>query len=338
MRGRNLLVIAEEMELQTGKPLSSLFELVAGTSIGGCGALFLNKYPAPGEATHMARRALRMLQERCFAPDARSYGHLWRDGHLCLDRRREFMLELCGTRQPLRRQRRWLSSSWNAAGPRAFAVASCRRRGGGLEPFLFRTYRATPANLGQRVKRRRERQRRRAGEGGEEGAEAPLAGTSEAEMWQAVEATSAAPSIFPRTRLGGRSFADGGLVANNPTLIALREARALWPHRRIGVVVSLGTGSSRPASTTAVPEAVAELAPGASYFRIEPPSSGVSMIESDEDKLQQMEAATQLYLRSSPVARELCRTLVFQQWWDLIADAGYAVHAWCRDLFPRMDS
>ena len=81
-------------------------------------------------------------------------------------------------------------------------------------------------------------------------------------MWQAVEATSAAPSIFPRTRLGGRSFADGGLVANNPTLIALREARALWPHRRIGVVVSLGTGSSRPASTTAVPEAVAELAPG----------------------------------------------------------------------------
>ena len=124
-------------------------------------------------------------------------------------------------------------------------MASCRRRGGGLEPFLFRTYRATPANLGQRVKRRRERQRRRAGEGGEEGAEAPLAGTSEAEMWQAVEATSAAPSIFPRTRLGGRSFADGGLVANNPTLIALREARALWPHRRIGVVVSLGTGSSR---------------------------------------------------------------------------------------------
>jgi len=58
------------------------------------GALFLNKYPAPGEATHMARRALRMLQERCFAPDARSYGHLWRDGHLCLDRRRELLLEL----------------------------------------------------------------------------------------------------------------------------------------------------------------------------------------------------------------------------------------------------
>lgn len=67
MRGRNLLVIAEatelpkemaagcrilssarrpcapqEMELQTGKPLSSLFELVAGTTTGGCGALVVS--------------------------------------------------------------------------------------------------------------------------------------------------------------------------------------------------------------------------------------------------------------------------------------------------------
>jgi len=43
MRGLNLLVMAEEIELQTGKPLASLFDLVAGTSIGGCGALFVNK-------------------------------------------------------------------------------------------------------------------------------------------------------------------------------------------------------------------------------------------------------------------------------------------------------
>ena len=52
-----------------------------------------------------------------------------------------------------------------------------------------------------------------------------------------------------------------------------------------------------------------------------------------------MEAATQLYLRSSPVARELCRTLVFQQWWDLIADAGYAAATsslgWTRDDATR---
>lgn len=102
MRGLNLLVLAEEIELQTGKPLASLFDLVAGTSIGGCGALFINKYPAPGEATRMARLALRELQHRCFGPSARSRSSLFWKGHLCLDRRREFMLEICGQAQPLR--------------------------------------------------------------------------------------------------------------------------------------------------------------------------------------------------------------------------------------------
>jgi len=417
MRGLNLLVMAEEIELQTGKPLASLFDLVAGTSIGGCGALFINKYPAPGEATRMARLALRELQERCFAPYARSRRSLLWDGHLCLDRRREFMLEICGEMQPLRLPK-GLPRYWQGRGPRAFAVASRRRRGGGLEPFLFRTYKAIPATMGERRKRQREmrqverkalqdaarqweeqaraeerrtalkraqarqrwhlpwvgtaapppplkpetvplgakfrryswwrhplpafrrwmrwrlerRQRQLAAAKDRMAAavrralgayEHGLAGTSDAQMWQAIEATSAAPSIFPRARLGGLSLADGGLVANNPTVIALREARALWPGRRIGVIVSLGTGSARPQSTSEAPEEVASLAPGAAYFRIEPPASGVSIIESDAGKLRRMEKATRAHFRSCPTARELCRKLVMQQWWELFAHAAW---------------
>lgn len=37
---------------------------------------------------------------------------------------------------------------------------------------------------------------------------------------------------------------DGGLTANNPTEIALQEARYIWPNRKIGIVVSLGIKSS----------------------------------------------------------------------------------------------
>ena len=59
--------MVEEIEAATGSSVSSLFDLVAGTSIGGCGALFVNKYPRLGKATTMARRALRELQNRCFA-------------------------------------------------------------------------------------------------------------------------------------------------------------------------------------------------------------------------------------------------------------------------------
>ena len=47
---------------------------------------------------------------------------------------------------------------------------------------------------------------------------------------QAVEATSAAPAIFPAARIGGDLLVDGGMVANDPTLLALREAHALWPN------------------------------------------------------------------------------------------------------------
>jgi hypothetical protein len=55
---------------------------------------------------------------------------------------------------------------------------------------------------------------------------------------------------------------------------------------------------------------VAALAPGAFYFRIEPPSSGVSMIESDDVKLRKMEEETRAHFRSCSTARELCRKLV----------------------------
>jgi len=102
----------------------------------------------------MARLALRELQQRCFAMNVRSRRSLFFDGHLCLDRRREFMLELCGQEQPIRLPK-GLPRYWQGRGPRAFAVASRRRRGGGLEPFLFRTYKAIPAKMGERRKRKR---------------------------------------------------------------------------------------------------------------------------------------------------------------------------------------
>ena len=35
--GRNHMVIVEEMEAATGVPASESFDLVGGTSIGGCG-------------------------------------------------------------------------------------------------------------------------------------------------------------------------------------------------------------------------------------------------------------------------------------------------------------
>ena len=100
IRGRSLLAMVEEMEEILGGPLQAHFDLIAGTSVGGCGSVFLSRYPDRGAATKMGRKALRELQNRCFKD--RGWARLFTRGFLCNDKRREFLLELCGTHQPLK--------------------------------------------------------------------------------------------------------------------------------------------------------------------------------------------------------------------------------------------
>ena len=83
-------------------------------------------------------------------------------------------------------------------------------------------------------------------------------------------------------------------------------------------------------------QAVAALAPGAAYYRIEPPASGVSMIESDADKMQRMEEATRSHFRSSATARELCRKLVKRT--HLVCYPFYAFSNWSRSVHYRASS
>ena len=261
MRGRNLMVCVEELENAIGKPIAQSFDLVAGTSIGGCGALFLHHYPQNGQAIAKARRAMYELQHTCFAATSRR--RLVVAGHFCTDARRDFMLRLCGD----------IPITAKKGGPHAFALSSRRTRKG-LEPFLLRTYRHNRPF--------------------EKSRPAICPGTSSLRLWQAVEATSAAPFMFPRARIGRKVLVDGGMVANDPTLIAIEEAAALWPDRPIGLVVSLGTGEAKSERETrrlqAVAREICKRSRTATYVRFNPVlREYIWPIETSEEKLRSME-------------------------------------------------
>lgn len=69
-----------------------------------------------------------------------------------------------------------------------------------------------------------------------------FAGTQHATIIDALRASTAAPVYFRPIIVGNTTLKDGGLVANNPTMIALLVARALFG-QTIRIVLSVGTGS-----------------------------------------------------------------------------------------------
>ncbi|MEZ8689334.1 patatin-like phospholipase family protein [Vibrio splendidus] len=62
--------------------------------------------------------------------------------------------------------------------------------------------------------------------------------------YQVADATSAAPTYFPTKELNDQWLIDGGVVANNPTMCAIAEAKRAWTGTSISDlrVLSVGTG------------------------------------------------------------------------------------------------
>jgi len=133
-------------------------------------------------------------------------------------------------------------------------------------------------------------------------------GTSSLKMWEAMRCSTAAPAYFDAFTANGHRLADGGISTNNPTGIALQEAKALWPEKKPDVVLSVGVGlkPTKPISTSmastfgAILEGCTEteqthaliedFLPKDVYFRLQPVSD-VFDFPLDETKIEKLDAA-----------------------------------------------
>ncbi|XP_053665566.1 calcium-independent phospholipase A2-gamma-like [Anopheles marshallii] len=156
------------------------------------------------------------------------------------------------------------------------------------------------------------------------------AGSHTARLWEVVRASSAAPAYFGDFPLNGQLHQDGGILYNNPTTVAIHEAKCLWPNERIQCVVSFGTGRTRGKSndgqkiispnileqaslssswktkflrildsatdTEAAHTVLSDLLPPGHYFRFNPYlTEFLSMVEVRPEKIAQLEKDTAMY-------------------------------------------
>jgi predicted acylesterase/phospholipase RssA len=148
--------------------------------------------------------------------------------------------------------------------------------------------------------------------------------SSQATIWEAALATSAATGFFKPAKIGDCMYGDGGLGANNPVQSVENEARRLWSgtnglfESQVKCFLSLGTGDrginpitdrawnfftkslTRVATDTRAPgEEVAARwrdLPGKPYVRFNV-QQGLNTVElADYDKGGHMEAVTSDYL------------------------------------------
>ncbi|KRZ04480.1 Calcium-independent phospholipase A2-gamma [Trichinella zimbabwensis] len=100
-------------------------------------------------------------------------------------------------------------------------LVSCVPNDGRLFPFVFRNYNH-PIGLRSNFE-----------------------GSCQYRLWEAVQASAAAPGYFQECRLHNLLHQDGGMIANNPTAVGIHECRHLWPNIPFQCILSIGNGSFR---------------------------------------------------------------------------------------------
>ena len=205
IRGVIPALFLAEIEKRAGRPISDLFDMVAGTSTGGILTAMLCVPDGKGRPKYTAQEIFDAHFEhgggifhRSFACSVATLGGFARPSYS--PRKLEEMLDVFLGDARLHQTRTDVLIT-------AYDMATST-------PWFFKTPFAK-AHRGP--------------------ADDPL-------LTQVARATSAAPTYFPPLELEGHCMVDGGVFASNPAICAFAEAKKMYPQEREFLVVSLGTG------------------------------------------------------------------------------------------------
>lgn len=352
MKGLATVQLLKEIEKRTGKRIHELFDLICGTSTGGmlaialgvklmtldqCEEIYKNLgklvFSEPGPKDNEAATWREKL-DQLYKSSSQSFRVVVHGSKHSAEHFERLLKEMCADEDG-----DLLIESAVKNIPKVFVVSTLVNVIP-AQPFIFRNYQypvGTPEvpfaisessgitmlaspTTGAQVGYKR----------------SAFIGSCKHRIWQAIRASSAAPYYLDDFSDDVFRWQDGAIVANNPTVFAVREAQLLWPDTKIDCLVSLGSGSvptkvrkggwryldtgqvliESACSVDRVEEAlstVLPLLPGIHYFRFNPVDERCDMEldETDPTVWMKLEGAFEQYIKDNSEAfKNVCERLL----------------------------
>lgn len=293
-----MIEILRQIEKAYGKPIHQIFDLICGVSTGAIISMLLGALRIPiDECEHHYRQVSSYLFNTDIITGTGRL--LWSHAYYDTAVWEKILKEMYGSSTIMSDTKK------NPDCPNLVAISAIVNLHS-LQPYLFRNYELSPGSK-------------------------PFShfqGGSQHKLWEAVRASAAAPGYFEEFTLGDHVHQDGGILINNPTAVAVHEAKLLWPNEKIQCVLSLGSGRYQPdtifedknkknvqqsslkhkiarlidsaTDTEMVHRLMQDLLPFNTYYRINPIIRDRANIDENRpEKLENMKVDAQMYLRKN---------------------------------------